>query len=111
MAVNAINITIDQGADFSTSFSIKNNDESIASLSNYTTLGTIKKYASSTVGTALSTSLNTQTAVVSVGLARTTTSSLSPGRYYYDVFLVSESGTRTKVVEGNALINASATLP
>ncbi len=111
MAVSAINVTIEQGADFFANFTIKNPDESSASLATYTTLGTIKKYPGSSVGIALSTSLNTQTAVATIGLGRTITGALSSGRYYYDVFLVSQNGTRTKVVEGNALVNPSATLP
>ena len=43
MAVTAINITIEQGADFTATYNIKNPDESVASLADYTAVGTIKK--------------------------------------------------------------------
>jgi len=110
MSVTAINITIEQGEDFSSSFSIKNPDESNPTLTNYNTLSTLKKYPGSSAGIGFTSALNSQTSVVTIGLGRTTTSSLIPGRHYYDVFIISPSGVRTKVVEGNALVNASATI-
>lgn len=42
MAVSAINITIEQGADFTATYNIKNPDESAASLASYTVAGTLK---------------------------------------------------------------------
>lgn len=111
MTVNAINITIEQGADFSASYTIKNPDETIASLANYTALATLKKHPGAATGYSFTTSLNTTTGVLDTGLSRTITATLTPGRYYYDIFLVASDGTRTKRVEGNALVNGSATLP
>jgi len=110
MSVTSINITIEQGEDFSASFAIRNPDESIATLSNYSVLSTLKKYPTTSIGTTFTTSLDTTTSVATIGLGRTDTSSLSPGRHYYDIFIVSPGGNRTKVIEGNALVNPSATL-
>jgi hypothetical protein len=110
MSVTSINITIEQGEDFSSSFVIRNQDESIATLSNYSVLSTLKKHPKASVGISFTTSLNTSTSVVTIGMGRTDTSSLSPGRHYYDVFLVSPQGKRTKSIEGNVLVNPSATL-
>ncbi len=109
MSVTAINLTIEQGEDFSSSFVIKNPDESNPTLTNYSVISTLKKYPGSSIGIGFTSALNSQTSVVTIGLGRTTTSSLIPGIHYYDVFIISPSGTRTKVVEGNAIINASAT--
>lgn len=111
MAVSAVNITIEQGADYSATYNIKNPDESSASLLNYTALGTLKKHSGAATGDAFTTSLNTDTSVLTTTLSRTVTASLNPGRYYYDIFLVALDGTRTKIIEGNALVNGSATLP
>lgn len=111
MTVMAVNLTIEQGEDFSTTFNIKNPDESVPTLTNYSTLGTVKKHSGATVGVAFTTSLNTSTGVISVGLAKTVTAGLSPGRYYYDVFLIAPDTSRKKVVNGNVLVNGSATLP
>lgn len=112
MTVSAINITIEQGEDFTRTYNIKNPDESTPTLANYTVAGTLKKYPEAVgVGNTFTTSLNTTTAVLTISLSKTVTSSLKPGRHYYDLFLISQSGTRTKIIEGNAMVNASATLP
>lgn len=111
MSVTSINITIEQGADFSETFNIKNPDESIAALADYTALATLKKHPGSTTGYSFVTTLNTITSALNIDLSRIITATLAPGRYYYDVFLVAPDGTRTKSVEGNALVNGSATLP
>lgn len=110
MSVTSINITIEQGEDFSASFAIRNPDESIATLSNYSVLSTLKRHPTASIGTTFTASLNTTTSVATIGLGRTDTSSLTPGRNYYDIFIVSPEGTRTKVIEGSALVNPSATL-
>lgn len=110
MSVTSINITIEQGEDFSSSFAIRNPDESVATLYNYSVLSTLKKYPTASIGTTFTTSLNYETSVATIGLGRTDTSSLTPGRHYYDIFIVSPEGKRTKVIEGNALVNPSATL-
>lgn len=110
MATPSINLIIEQGEDFSASFAIRNPDESIATLSNYSVLSTIKKYPSANTGKSFTASLNSSTSVVTIGLGRTDTSDLNPGRYYYDIFIISTEGNRTKVIEGNAIVNPSATL-
>ena len=110
MSVTSINITIEQGEDFSFSFASRNPDESIATLSNYSLLSTLKRHPTASIGTTFTTSLNTSTSVATIGLGRTDTSLLVPGRHYYDAFLVSPEGKRIKTVEGNALVNPSATL-
>ena len=111
MAVSAINITIEQGADFSATYNILDPDETPPSLVSYTVIGTLKKHPGATTGNEFVTSLTTSTAVVTISLSRTVTASLNPGRYYYDLFLVAPGGSRTKVIEGNAIVNPSATLP
>jgi hypothetical protein len=111
MAVSAINITIEQGADFTATYNIKNPDESVASLESYAVAGTLKKHPGATTGYEFVTSLTVNTAILDISLSRTVTASLDPGRYYYDLFLIAPGGTRTKIIEGNALVNGSATLP
>lgn len=111
MSVAAVNITIEQGEDFSSTFNLIKPDESIASISNYTAVGTLKKHPGASTSYEFNVALNTGTAVATISLSRTVTATLSPGRYYYDLFLIAPDGTRTKAVEGNALVNGSATLP
>lgn len=111
MATAAINITIEQGEDFSATYSILNPDESIPSLLNYSVVGTLRKYPGASTGYNFTTSLTVSTGTVTISLSNAITKNLSPGRYYYDLFLVSGAGTRSKAFEGNAIVNPSATLP
>ncbi len=111
MATAAINITIEQGEDFSATYTILNPDESVATLSNYSVAGTLRKYPGSTTGYPFTTSLTTSTGTVTISLASSVTKLLTPGRYYYDLFLIALGGSRSKAFEGNALVNPSATLP
>lgn len=111
MATPSINLIIEQGEDFSATFTILNPDESAASLASYTVVGTLKKHPGSSTGYSFSTTLTVSTGKVTISLTDSVTSSLTPGRYYYDVFLISPGGSRSKAFEGNAIVNPSATLP
>lgn len=111
MSVMSVNLTIEQGEDFSHTFNLIKPDETPAAIENYTAAGTLKKHPGSSTGYEFTVSLNTTTAVVSISLARATTKLFSPGRYYYDLFLIAPDGTRKKRVDGNIIVNGSATLP
>ena len=111
MATAAINITIEQGEDFSATYTVLNPDESVASLANYSVAGTLKKYPGATTGYSFTTSLNIASGIITISLANSVTKLLTPGRYYYDLFLISSGVLRTKAFEGNAIVNPSATLP
>lgn len=43
-------------------------------------------------------------------MASTLTAQLSDGRNYYDIVIVSGDGTKTKVIEGNAIVTPSISL-
>jgi hypothetical protein len=111
MATAAINITIEQGEDFSATYTVLNPDESVAALSNYSVAGTLRKYPGASTGYAFTTSLTIASGTITISLSNSVTKLLTPGRYYYDLFLISPGGSRSKAFEGNALVNPSATLP
>lgn len=111
MAVTAINLVIEQGEDFEATFNILNPDNSNAGLTGYSVAATLRKYPGDSIFYTFSTTLTTSQGKVTIGLASTVTDSLPPGRYYYDLFVINNSvgGRRYKVVEGNAIVNPSAT--
>lgn len=111
MATAAINITIEQGEDFSATYTVLNPDESTATLANYSVAGTLRKHPGASTGYNFTTSLTVATGIITISLSNAITKTLTPGRYYYDVFLISLGGSRSKAFEGNALVNPSATLP
>ena len=111
MSVMSVNLTIEQGEDFSHTFNLIKPDETPAAIENYTVIGTLKKHSGSSTGYEFVTTLNTTTAIATISLSRTVTATLNPGRYYYDLFLIAPNGTRKKAVDGNVIVNGSATLP
>lgn len=109
MAVPAININIERGADFQTSFNVTNPDNSSVSLVGYSAAAKIKKFPSSETSKSFSISIVAATGKITVSMANTVTSSLDPGRYYYDVVITSQAGKKTRVVEGMALVSPGIT--
>jgi hypothetical protein len=109
MSVPTININIERGADFETSFNVTNPDNSTVSLVGYSAAAKIKKFASSESFKSFSISIIAATGKIIVSMANTVTSDLDSGRYYYDVIITSQSGKKTKVVEGMALVSDTIT--
>lgn len=111
MAVTAVNLTIEQGEDFEVTFDVTNPDNTKVGLTGYTAVATLRKYPGDSIGYSFSTTLTTSQGKVTIGMANTITASLTPGRHYYDVFLINSTGNgkRYKAVEGNILVNPSAT--
>jgi len=112
MSTHAINLTIEQGEDFFATFSILDPDETQASLNSYTVYSSLRKHFSSSTAYNFTTSLDESQGTITISMSREVTATLAPGRYYYDVFVISPEivgNTRKKVVEGNAIVNGSAT--
>jgi hypothetical protein len=110
MAVPAVNITIEQGADFASSFTITNSDGSVYNLLNNTATAKLKKYPESTTSYDFSTSITVNTGQITLSMTDEVTSTIPSGRYYYDILLTNNvSGLKTRVIEGMALVTASIT--
>lgn len=110
MAVYVSNITIPCGADFKQTFTLENANGLPLDLSSYTAFSDLKKHSASLKKTA-SFSVSFPDAIngkISISLASTITSTIRPGRYGYDV-LIDNGTTRTRVVEGSALVTSGIT--
>lgn len=108
MAVPAVNITIDQGADYSEVFTVTNPDGSPLDLLGYSCEATLAKFPGSASTTSFSVGIVTSAGQVVVSISNTITSELDPGRYYYDIFTISNTSKRKKIIEGNVLVQPSA---
>jgi len=108
MAVTAVNFTIDKGADFSTALKIKT-DGAVVNLAGYGFSCVMRKHYGSSVGYAFSTTvLEPESAgIVRIEMANESTTELPIGRHVYDLFTISVSGAKTKVLEGNVLVRGS----
>jgi hypothetical protein len=100
------NLYIDQGADFSITFNMQNDDTTPYDLTNCTITSYLKKsYTANThysfnIGT-LDTSGN-----ITLSLTPVQTSNVISGNYLYDVYLyVPSANTTTKLVEGTVYVS------
>lgn len=110
MASNpVINITIPQGSDFSETFVSTENNGSTSNLSGYTGTAKMKKHPGATKSSSFSVSITAATGEVAIAMTSGVTVELEPGRYFYDVKLVSGSGAVSRLVEGMALVTAGIT--
>lgn len=110
MAVPSVNIVIEKGTDYQEVFTVNNPDGSPLDLTGHSGVSKIKKYPESTSSTSFNVGIVSAAGQVVVSLANTITSSLSPGRYYYDVIVIASTGKKTKVVDGMVIVNPTESL-
>jgi len=107
MSARSVNLTIEQGTNFTSTFTVKNPDGTVLPLTGYTATAKMAKHPSATVGiTTFTTSIVTATGKVTLTLSNATTSNLDSGRYYYDCVIQSSGGTITRIIEGMILVTA-----
>jgi hypothetical protein len=106
MAVPAVNIAIEQGADFESTFTITNANGSVYPLTGASASAKIKKFSSSTTSYSFSTTITVATGAITLAMTDTVTSTITPGRYFYDILVTSSAGIKTRVIEGMALVTA-----
>ena len=107
MSVRVVNISIEQGANFSNSFLLEDDlTNSTKNLAGYTGIAKLAKHPGSSSKTSFSVTITSSTGTVGIALTSGQTAVLKPGRYVYDVLLTDTSGVKTRVVEGMALVNA-----
>ena len=110
MAVYVSNLVVNSGTDFNQIFTLQSSSSNSAlNLNGYSVKAQMRKHAGSTGVTTFTSSIyDANYGKIQIGLSTTSTSSLKPGRYCYDVLL--DSGTsKTRVVEGSALVTAGIT--
>ena len=111
MAVYVANILINQGADFSQTYTLEDsNSNSAQNLSGYSVAAKISKHHASTTQTSFSASIsNAAGGEIKLTLTDTQTADLAPGRQVYDILLTHPDGTKERVVEGMAIVRDGVT--
>ena len=110
MAVPAVNIVIEKGTDYQEVFTVNNPDGSPLDLTGHTGVSKIKKHPESITSTSFNVGIVSTAGQVVVSLTNAITSNLNPGRYYYDVIVISSVGKKTKVVDGMVIVNPTESL-
>jgi hypothetical protein len=97
------NLSIDQGATFTSDVTVKDINGEVFDLTGFTAVAKLAKgYASTRTRTTITTTFaaDRTTGVLTISLTANQTAALDPERYVYDVEITSASGVVTRVVEG-----------
>jgi hypothetical protein len=103
-----INIVIDQGTTFNTTYTIHDAIDEPIDFTGFTANSQIRKSYSSSNSYVFDVSLS-NTGLVTLSMNAATTSSITAGRYVYDVEVESLSGVRSRIVEGIVTVTPQVT--
>lgn len=103
-----VNLIIDQGCTFATSFDVNDDAGMPMDLTGYVGYSQIRKHYTSSNAVSFTVSANSSGVVV-LTMDSNTTNLLSAGRYVYDVELVSPANTTSRIVEGIVTITPQVT--
>ena len=108
MATKA-NLVIDQGTTFSADLTLTDENGDPLDLVGYTANSQIRKwYTSSNAAAIFSTSINVQSAVITLSLTSNQSGNLTSGRYVYDVEINNGSEV-SRIVEGIVTVTPQVT--
>jgi len=103
-------LTLEQGADFTTTVTVNGSNGSPTNLLNYTGAAQIRKsYYSTTANSFTVTVSNAANGELTMAMTAANTSNLTPGRYVYDLLITSPTSVKSRVIEGIATILPSVT--
>lgn len=98
-------MTVEQGATFSTTLNVDDNQGDAINLSGYTAESQIRKsYYSTTSNNFTATVTNDATGEITLSMTAANTSNLSPSRYLYDLVITDGEGIKTRVIEGIVVV-------
>lgn len=107
MSVPAVNLRIDKGTDFESTFDLTNADGTVFSLINYTATAKIRKHPTASSSTSFSTTITAAQGKIKITMTDTQTAALKAGRQVYDVVITDGGGKKTKVFEGTVMVYES----
>jgi hypothetical protein len=111
MAVYAANFILDKGTDFEEEFNLSEDDGSPLNLIGYTAAAKIRKYPTAPKYIPfVITFVDRSAGRIKISLNNSQTLQLASGRNYYDLILIDGSHKIKKVVEGNIIVNDTATV-
>ena len=104
-----VNIVIDQGTDFATSLALTNADGLPLDVSTLTADSHIRKSYTSSTFTAFDATLAPATGTLLLSMNNSVTSTLTAGRYVYDVELTDAPNIKTRILEGLVTVTPEVT--
>jgi hypothetical protein len=104
------NLVIDQGASFTTTITLTDENGNVVDLTGYTGASLIKKWYTSTSSIPFDVGLANTTGQVTLSLSSDQTANMVYGRYVYDVNLTL-GNTISRVLEGIITVTPAVTYP
>ena len=97
-----VELSCDQGTDFSVNIDLTNDDGSVINVTNYTFSSSIRKsyYSANATANLDITIASAANGNVAISMNAATTSNIKAGRYLYDIKMVDSSNVTSRVIEG-----------
>lgn len=112
MITYTTNLIIYTGTDFEQTFVLEDTDtNSLKDLSGYSGFAQFKKYNTSKTSYSFDVAFSgdRKNGKVILSMDNDTTSTIKPGRYFYDILLNSAQGITSRVVEGEVFVKKAVT--
>ncbi|CAB4132871.1 hypothetical protein UFOVP250_2 [uncultured Caudovirales phage] len=110
MAAAYTNLYIEQGTTYTTTITLDDVYGSIYDLTSISAKAQIRKsYYSANATAQFSTTINTSTGTITLGLAANVSSNIASGRYVYDTTITDSNGNVTRILEGIVDVSPSVT--
>ena len=104
------NIFVDQGSDYSAVVSVVDSSGQPINLTGFTVESEIRKYYGSSQGYCFNATVaDAATGKVRIRLPSAESKIMPPGRWLYDVYVVSSAGIRRRVIEGVMMLIPQST--
>lgn len=104
------NLVIDQGATFSVTLSLTDENGDVMDLNGLVGTAQLRKTYSSVNAVSFTTAISPNSGEITISLSANTTSDLEDGRYVYDVEVREIStGTVSRIIEGLATVTPNVT--
>jgi hypothetical protein len=103
-----VNIVLDQGTTFNTSFTFTDDVDNPIDFTSYTAASQMRKSYSSSTSHAFTVGL-TSNGIITLGMNSNTTTQITAGRYLYDLEVTDINGVRSRLVEGIVTVTPEIT--
>lgn len=103
-----VNIVLDQGTTFNTSFLFSNDDDNPIDFSSYTANSQIRKSYTSSTAYTFTVGLGNN-GIITLSMNAATSSTITAGRYLYDLEVQDANGVRSRLVEGIVTVTPEIT--
>ncbi|MAH44110.1 hypothetical protein CL614_10415 [archaeon] len=104
-----LNIIIDQGSDYTLDYTVVEANGSLMDITSNTSRASMRKHFDSTTSLDFTVVVDSGNNKITLTMTNAYTANTTPGRYYWDAEVVSNTNYVTRVVEGIATITPEVT--